>query len=170
MSDATVPDIYVMLCDWRGTCVWSSREDGPATPGAFVWSQFAADSQEDASHALGRVVALRERAELEVVHQQGDRFRTWLWPLDSPEAAVCALAKRIPKEIESLTARERECLGMVAQGMDTREVSESLDVSMSTVHTHMKRSREKLGLPNFESLISFAARYFYPANIPFGPA
>jgi two-component system nitrate/nitrite response regulator NarL len=76
------------------------------------------------------------------------------------------VTKRINTELSLLTARESECLELLAQGVDSREMARELDVSLSTVHTHLKHAREKLGLPNVESLISFAARYCYPAYHP----
>ena len=80
--------------------------------------------------------------------------------------AACILTKRIPTELRLLTVRESECLELLAQGFDTHEIGKELDVSLSTVHTHLKRAREKLGLSDIESLISFAARYCYPAHHP----
>lgn len=53
----------------------------------------------------------------------------------------------------------------MAQGVESQEIARQLDVSLSTVHTHMRRAREKLGLPSLGALISFAARYLYPADI-----
>ena len=89
----------VMLCDWRGRCTWASTGNLPVTIGKFVWENLSAASQEDAKVAIGRVVALRETRQLEVADQQGIRFRGWLWPLDSPDVAVCILAVRIPRNL-----------------------------------------------------------------------
>ena len=156
----------VMLCDWRGRCTWASTGNLPVTIGKFVWENLSAASQEDAKVAIGRVVALRETRQIEVADQQGNRFRGWLWPLDSPDVAVCILAVRIPRNLAKLTERERECLELLATGTETKLIAKQLDVSLSTVHTHMKRAREKLGLGSVEALISFAARYFYPLDKP----
>ena len=50
--------------------------------------------------------------------------------------------------------------------MPTRDIAKELDIGLTTVHTHLRRSRTKLGLPTAEALIAFAARYFYvPACI-----
>jgi len=42
-----------------------------------------------------------------------------------------------------------------------RDIAKELDIGLTTVHTHLRRSRTKLGLPSVEALIAFAARYFY---------
>ena len=166
MPDATLPDTFVMLCDWRGHCVWVSSDEAMVNVGELAWQHLLAASQEDAKRVLGRVVALREREHLEVVNRQGKRFRCWLFPLDSPNVAVCVLGMLVPNNLDRLTEREREILELLGAGVETRLIAKQLDVSVSTVHTHLRRSRTKLGLSSVEALIAFAARYCYPANHP----
>jgi len=167
MSDAAPSDTFVLLCDWRGHCTWASTAgEYPLKVGEFVWEHLQPDSQKRSRELLSRVVALRESQHLEVVNEQGDRFRGWLWPLDSPDVAVCVLGMRVPNSLALLTERERARLELLGQGIETRLIAKKLDVSVSTIHTHMKWAREKLGLPTVESLISFAARYCYPADMP----
>jgi DNA-binding CsgD family transcriptional regulator len=164
MSDVILDDTFVMLCDWRGSCIWKSAATVPVNVGGFIWEQLTIESQKATKLAVGQVVAVRETQQLEVIDQQGERYRGWLWPLDSPEVAVCVLALRIPRNLALLTGRERQCLELLGQGIETRLIAKQLDVSLSTVHTHMKRARERLGLRSVEALISFAARYFYPTK------
>jgi DNA-binding CsgD family transcriptional regulator len=157
---------FVVLSDWRGRCVWTNSEGLRIKVGEFLWAHLAAESIETAKAALGRVVALREAQQLEVRTDTGDIFRGWLWPLDSPDIAVCVLGIGIPRSLALLTAREIECLGLVAKGIETRLIAAQLDVSVSTIQTHLKRAREKLGLLTSEALASFAARYCYPLDAP----
>jgi len=145
-------------------CTWRSYEEMRVKVGEPIWSQLSPDSRDLIQTALGQVVTQRKTQRLEVVSKSDSRFRCWLWPLDSPENAVCILGMRLPANLAELTDRERECLELVAQGIETQEIARRLDVSVSTVHTHMRRAREKLGLPSLEALISFAARYLYPAD------
>jgi DNA-binding CsgD family transcriptional regulator len=164
MSNASFSDIFVILCDWRGRCIFVSAADWPTKVGGFVWEHLAADSQEETKVSLGRVVTLCESRQLEVVDKQGARFRGWLWPLDSPDVAVCMLGIRVPGNLALLTSKERQCVELLAQGVETRVIAKRLKISISTVHTHMKRAREKLSLRSIEALISFAARYFSSAS------
>jgi DNA-binding NarL/FixJ family response regulator len=157
---------FVMLCDWRGHCIWTSARDAQTKVGEFFWTHAAPASQEEMKSAFAKVVALRETVQLEVVDQRGARLKGWMWPLDSPDVAVCILGVPVPANLVLLTQRERDCLELLAEGMETREIAKRLDVGLSTVHTHMQHTRKKLCLPSMEALISFAARYFYPNQRP----
>jgi DNA-binding CsgD family transcriptional regulator len=167
MSHIGSEGVFVMLCDWRGQCIWVSTGDVPVTVGELIWQNLVAESQEQTKLVLGLVVTGREAQQLEFTDNHGHRFLGWFWPLDSPEVAACVLGMRVPRELELLTDRERECLELFALGMETRRIAQELDVSISTIHTHMKRAREKLSLPSVEALISFAARYAYPVGKSF---
>lgn len=46
---------------------------------------------------------------------------------------------------EALTSREREVFQLMAQGLSDRQIAECLEISPSTVSTHVKRLRAKLG-------------------------
>ena len=47
-------------------------------------------------------------------------------------------------EVESLSPREREVLGLVAEGCLFKEIAEQLGVSFGTIHTYCRRIYEKL--------------------------
>jgi NarL family two-component system response regulator LiaR len=49
------------------------------------------------------------------------------------------------REELAITPREMEILGLIAQGMSNREISEKLFVSENTVKTHSSRVLDKLG-------------------------
>ena len=139
----TLDDAYfVILCDWRGCCTWASAANYSVKVGDFLWEHLAPKSQEHTKTLLGRAVTSREAQVFEVFDVNGDRFRGRLWPLDSPDVAVCMLAIRIPRELALLTQRERDCLNLLAKGIETRLIAEQLEVSVSTVQTHFKRARE----------------------------
>jgi DNA-binding CsgD family transcriptional regulator len=162
--DASSNGTFVILSDWRASVLWRSHAESPLQVGELAWRHLDAPSQEEAKQVFSRVVALRETASLEVTNERGNRFRIWMWPLESPDIAVCVLGMEIPAQLGTLTKREKECLELLACGTSTNDIARKLDMSLSTVHTHLKRSREKLELDGIEALISFAARYCYPAE------
>ena len=51
-----------------------------------------------------------------------------------------------PRELEELTAREREILRAIAGGLSNAEISEQLYISETTVKTHVTHIFQKLGL------------------------
>jgi DNA-binding NarL/FixJ family response regulator len=51
-----------------------------------------------------------------------------------------------PSPLDPLTAREREVLLLVAQGLQNKEIAEKLAIGLKTVETHRLHAREKLGL------------------------
>ena len=55
-----------------------------------------------------------------------------------------------------LSNREREVFQMIAEGRSTKEISEILFVSPSTVKTHRANIMEKLEMRNISQLIQFA--------------
>lgn len=164
MPNVVADNVFVILCDWRGEIVWISTAFSLAKVGDLAWSFLTPESQLRAKEAHSKVASLRETHTLLVENQEGKHFRCWLWPLDSPAIAVCGLGREVPAKLSELTERESECLAMLALGTDTNEIARKLDVSVSTIHTHLKNAREKLEIPSIEALISFAARYCYPPD------
>ena len=71
-----------------------------------------------------------------------------------------SLKKKSPREdlYAKLSNREREVFQMIAEGHPTKEVSEILCVSPSTVKTHRANIMEKLQINNLSHLIQFAIR------------
>ncbi len=162
MPDTTLDGTYVTICDWHGRVVWLSGENMLLKSGEFAWQHAAEKQQEMCQAAISRVATLGEHQIIDCDNLKGDRIRSWMWPLQSPEMAICILSIAVPKELSSLSPREQETLGLLAKGHNTKEIAELRDVSVSTIHTHLRRAKEKTGCRNLESLTAFAARYCHP--------
>lgn len=55
--------------------------------------------------------------------------------------------RRLPDPVSDLTDREREVLGLVAEGMSNRAIASRLFVTDRTVEAHVTQIFQKLGLP-----------------------
>jgi DNA-binding CsgD family transcriptional regulator len=157
----TLEGTHVVLCDWHGKVVWKSAAGDRLQIGDHLWNGATKKSAQQLRAAVAGAATLRETCMIEVENERGEHFRLRMWPMSDPDIAVCVLAMLIPGELARLTERERACLQCLAQGKTTRDIAEELDIGLTTVHTHLRRSREKLGLTSVEALIGFAARYFY---------
>jgi two-component system NarL family response regulator len=73
-----------------------------------------------------------------------------------------AMASRMlsePDPLEALSTRERDVLGLIAEGLRNREIAERLVISETTVKTHVRHVLEKLRIRNRAEAAAFAARH-----------
>jgi DNA-binding NarL/FixJ family response regulator len=66
--------------------------------------------------------------------------------LDPTIVAMLVRRPRDPDPLAELTEREREVLGLIAEGRSNRAISEALFLSPKTVETHIGQILFKLGL------------------------
>jgi DNA-binding NarL/FixJ family response regulator len=59
---------------------------------------------------------------------------------------------------QTLTPREREVLQLLAEGHSTRQIADSLHVSVKTIEVHRKQLMDKLGLASLAELVKYAIR------------
>jgi two-component system response regulator NreC len=65
---------------------------------------------------------------------------------------------RAPRSLNILSEREREVLGLVAQGYGSQEIAKQILVSVKTVETYRARIAEKLGLRTRSEIVRFAVQ------------
>ena len=109
------------------------------------------------------LAALISRAELVVV--PGDAHLPWQGDVDSVLSALSRFlglpapaAAAVPNGIRELSAREREVLRLVADGLSDAEIGTRLVLSPHTVHRHVANIRRKLGLRSRSAAAAAAAR------------
>ena len=67
-----------------------------------------------------------------------------------------------PVAIARLTPRERECLGLVARQMDSKEIARALDLSPFTVRNHLSRIMQTVGVTNRTDLLAMHGKQAEP--------
>jgi DNA-binding CsgD family transcriptional regulator len=159
MSAGTAVIPIVTVCDPRGAMIWTNHPNPEYKAGTPIWEYAAAENRELVKDRVSRATFLNEPQEFDVSTDQDEHYHVWVWPMLTENLGVCLVGMRQPNEISRLAARERACLERLAVGCSTAEIAAEFDVSVSTVHTYMKRAREKLGLTSMEHLIAYASRY-----------
>ncbi|MBW2267144.1 MAG: helix-turn-helix transcriptional regulator [Deltaproteobacteria bacterium] len=92
----------------------------------------------------------------------GQRHHLTCIPVD--DVVVCTLGRGTggrPEKWQSLTAREREVLQLLAEGETTPGAATLLGVSESTLRTHVEKMRNKLGVSTRAALVAEGFRLGY---------
>ena len=63
-----------------------------------------------------------------------------------------------PTGIEVLTPRQREILQLIAEGKSTREIADTLHLSVKTIETHRTQLMERLDIYDTAGLVRYAIR------------
>ena len=70
------------------------------------------------------------------------------------------LSKVRPPQIDPLTRRERQIVGVMAEGLTNKEVAQRLRLAEGTVKVHLHRIYRKLGIANRTTLAILAHTNF----------
>ena len=139
---------------------------GPGT-GKLCWNVVGglegAEGLPCQTNCVGRLLAegleCTQRADLKLA---GREHRLTCVPVD--DTVVCMIncdAEHDPDKFQLLTVREREVLSLLAAGDETPAVAKKLDVSESTVRTHVEKMRAKLGVRTRAALVALGFRFGY---------
>jgi DNA-binding NarL/FixJ family response regulator len=61
--------------------------------------------------------------------------------------------------IEKLTSREKEILRLLAEGLESKQIAQKLNIAVETEHTHVANILHKLGVHSRLQALVFAARH-----------
>lgn len=107
-----------------------------------------------AGYVPKRAISTELVTAIRAVHR-GDSF---LYP-SAAKTLIEDYQQRVKGEpYDRLTAREREILKLLASGQTSREIGNTLHISLKTVQGHRMKIAKKLGLHNLTELIKYAMR------------
>ena len=105
--------------------------------------------------ASGYVLKRSAGAELSEAIRQVLNGNAYVSPLLTKDVLSILLQPRTP----SLTARQREILRFVAQGLSAKEIASRLNISVKTAHFHKTSIMEKLNLHTTAELTKYALEH-----------
>ncbi|MFQ5595115.1 MAG: response regulator [Anaerolineae bacterium] len=119
----------------------------------YVWQALRAG-------AAGYLLKDADISELEVAVRSVARGETYLTPPVSKQI-IADYVRRVggePVPSEQLTPRQREVLQLIAEGHTTREIAQTLGVSVKTVETHRRQLMDRLDIHEVAGLVRHAIR------------
>ena len=84
------------------------------------------------------------------------RGQVWISP--SVSGAMVSALRRGPEKGEQITAREREVLRLLADGLRSKEIAARLEVSPKTIEGHRAALMSKLQIRSVAGLVKYAIR------------
>jgi DNA-binding NarL/FixJ family response regulator len=80
-------------------------------------------------------------------------------PSSSPRRGHTSSGRVSRPSVQALSARERETLRLLAQGLTNRQVADALSISSRTVENHVQHIYEKLGVTSRTAATAYAIRH-----------
>lgn len=113
----------------------------------LVFTSYAEDSQvRDALSAGATGYLLKDALRDDLIRavREVAAGRAWLHP--QAQRQMLDWMRRPPSPIDSLTARERSVLALLAQGMSNKQIARQLDLTEGTVKGYVSQVLDKLGV------------------------
>jgi DNA-binding NarL/FixJ family response regulator len=140
LLDLNLPDV-----DGYEVCRELRARYGPALPVIFV----SGERKESFDRVAGLLIG-------------ADDYLTKPFAPDELLTRLRSLLRRAapsaPAAVERLTSREREVLGLLADGLNQRQIATLLVISPKTVGTHIERILQKLGVHSRAQAVAVAYR------------
>ncbi len=156
--DLAVIDVQMPRLD--GLAVTQAVTDLPTPPKVLIMTTFNRWEYIERAMCAGAIgFLLKDTAPEEILHAlrvaAGGQATLSPAVLDQVLQALQELRRRVPQlsrreagQINTLTSREREVLGLMGRGWSNAEIAAKLFMSEATVKGHVSRILSKLGAPN----------------------
>lgn len=157
------PDVVLLditMADIDGMEVLKRLKAGNSTSKVIMLSAHADQAYIDEAIACGadgylyKAVSKTDLKSAICAVMKGER---WIQCMTMPTLPVPKTPAR-DQEISLLSPRQREVLAHFARGGKTREIAESLGISIKTVETHRRQICERLGINDLAGLVRCAIR------------
>jgi len=110
--------------------------------------------------AVGYLLKDAGTAELELAVRAVVRGEMYLSPAVSKHV-IAEYVQRVssePNSLEQLSPRHREILQLIAEGQTTKEIAQTLDLSVKTIETYRTQLMERLDIHDIAGLVRYAIR------------
>jgi DNA-binding NarL/FixJ family response regulator len=110
--------------------------------------------------AVGYLLKDAGTAELELAVRAVVRGEMYLSPAVSKHV-IAEYVQRVssePNSFEQLSPRHREILQLIAEGQTTKEIAQTLDLSVKTIETYRTQLMERLDIHDIAGLVRYAIR------------
>jgi protein AroM len=108
---------------------------------------------------IGRPVILARRVVAGAIRLLLDPGGARINPRSVPEAESC---EQVSERIQALTARERQVMSLVAEGLSNKAIARQLGISPRTVEIHRANMMEKMGAASAGALIRMVLAAQHP--------
>ena len=168
------PDLVVMDIAMRGLngleAASQMKKDAPQIRVIILSMHANEEYVIQALHAgaMGYLLKDAATAELEVAVRAVARGETYLSPVVSKHVITNYLQRvsggeeggphHEPSLGDSLTSRQREILQLIAEGSTTRDIAETLHLSVKTIETHRSQLMDRLDIHDIAGLVRYAIR------------
>lgn len=109
--------------------------------------------------AAGYLVKEAATSELELALRAVAKGDTYLSPAISAKVIDMTLGRSTPgSPLDRLTPRQREILQLIAEGRSTKQIADTLKLSVKTVETHRAQLMSRLEIYDVPGLVRYAIR------------
>jgi len=110
--------------------------------------------------SAGYLVKEAATSELELAIRAVARGDTYLSPAVSGKVIDKTLGRAVPQSspLDRLTPRQREILQLIAEGRSTKQIADTLTLSVKTVETHRAQLMSRLEIFDVPGLVRYAIR------------